>query len=238
MRVVFVVPAYQAERTVEQVVGSLLEVARSLPERAEPSVLVVDDGSTDSTAARARAAGGAVSRHAVNRGKGAALLTGFRAAHALGGDVAVTVDADGQHPPEEALKLALDAAPAEALVLSVRDLVRDGAPRASRFSNGFSNAWVSLFARRRLRDTQCGLRRYPLATTLALGLRSTGYELETEVIIKAVRRGVPIHQVPVRVIYPDPSERISHFDSVRDPARIVFRLLHTAYTTPWSSRER
>lgn len=238
MRVVFVVPAYQAERTVGQVVASLLEAARSLPARVEPSVIVVDDGSTDGTAERAREAGATVSRHLANRGKGAALLTSFRAAHALGAEAAVSVDADAQHPAEEALKLALHPAPEDALVLSVRDLSRDGAPRASRFSNAFSNAWVSLFARRKLQDTQCGLRRYPLAATLGLDLRSTGYELETEVIIKAVRRGVPIHQVPVRVIYPDPSARISHFDSVRDPARIVFRLLHTAYTTPWSPRAR
>jgi hypothetical protein len=72
-------------------------------------------------------------------------------------------------------------------MLGVRDLRRDGAPRANRFSNGFSNLWMSFFARRALADTQCGLRRYPLPEALELGLASSGYELEAEVILKAVR---------------------------------------------------
>jgi hypothetical protein len=119
------------------------------------------------------------------------------------------------------------------LVLSVRSLARDGAPRANQWSNAFSNAWMSLFARRPLQDTQCGLRRYPLPETLSLGLVGDGFELETEVILKAVRAGVPLVEAPVRVIYPQGSERVSHFHAVRDPARIVFRMLHTAWTTPW-----
>ena len=225
------VPAFQAEKSIAAVVSGLLEGAGRGGIWTDPRVLVVDDGSTDGTAERARDAGALVLRHPENRGKGQALLTGFRAALEHGARAAVSVDADGQHPPEEALKIALDSAPFEALVLAVRDLSRDGAPRANRFSNGFSNLWMSWFARRPLRDTQCGLRRYPLPATLELGLRGSRFELESEVILRAVRRGIAIVEVPARVLYPE--ERTSHFRSARDPTRIVLRLLHTAAATPW-----
>jgi glycosyltransferase involved in cell wall biosynthesis len=197
----------------------------------DPAVIVVDDGSADDTAERARYAGAEVLCHGRNRGKGAALLTGFERAVRAGARAAITVDADGQHPPDEALRLALDPSPPGALVLAVRDLRRDGAPSQNRFSNGFSNVWMSWFTRRALRDTQCGLRRYPLPETLELGLQGTRFELESEVILRAVRAGIPLVEVPVRVLYPE--QRTSHFKSLRDPARIVARLLHTAATTPW-----
>ena len=228
MSAAFVVPAYNAARSVGEVVLGLRRASDGLV-----PIIVVDDGSDDGTAERAEAAGALVVRHDRNRGKGAALRTGWTRAAALGAGAAVTVDADGQHPTDEARRVLEHPAPRAALVLSVRDLARDGAPGPSRFSNAFSNAWVSLFARQRLRDTQCGLRRYPLPETLELGLESTGYELETEVIVKAARAGMTIAELPVRVIYPPASERVSHFDSVRDPTRIVLRLLYTAWTTPW-----
>lgn len=231
LKIAFVVPAYHAERTIAAVVTELLALAATLREATSPAVVVVDDGSGDETFARARDAGAAVVRHAVNRGKGAALLTGFAWAQEHGARVAVTVDADAQHPPSEAIALARHPAPPEALVLGVRDLLGAGAPRKNRFSNGFSNAWMSFFAKQALHDTQCGLRRYPLPEVLELGLRGTGYELESEVILKAIRRGIPVVETNVRVIYPPEHERVTHFHSVRDPARIVARILHTAFTT-------
>lgn len=231
VKVVFIVPAYQAERSIGPIVLELLSGARSLSERCDPSVVVIDDGSSDATQSAAERAGAAVIRHPRNRGKGAALLTGFAHARSLGARAVVTVDADGQHPPSEALALARHPAPPEALVLGVRDLEGAGAPRKNRFSNAFSNAWMSFFTGTLLSDTQCGLRRYPLPETLELELGGSGYELEAEVILKAMRRGVPVVQTPVRVIYPPASERVTHFHSVRDPARIVVRILRTAFTT-------
>lgn len=236
MKIAFVVPAYNAERTIGPLVTELLALASTLRDSTSPAVVVVDDGSSDLSASRAESAGAAVVRHASNRGKGAALLSGFSWARAAGARAAVSVDADGQHPPEQALALCRHSAPPEALLLGIRDLREAGAPRKNRFSNGFSNAWMSLFAGRVLSDTQCGLRRYPLPEVLELGLRSTGYELESEVILKAVRRGIPLVETDVRVIYPPEHERVTHFHSVRDPARIVLRILHTAFTTRFRRR--
>ena len=227
MRVLTVVPAYQAERSVGAVVRGL---RAALGEG--PVILVVDDGSTDRTAAEAELAGAQVLRHARNQGKGAALRTGFARALELGADAALTVDADGQHPPEEAARVAQHAAPRTALVLAVRDLAHDGAPRANRFSNAFSNRFLSWFGGRPLHDTQCGLRRYPLPEALSLGARSPGYAFEAEVLLRAARRGWEIAELATRVIYPPGSERVTHFHVVKDPARIIYRVLESTLVVP------
>jgi glycosyltransferase involved in cell wall biosynthesis len=229
-RIAAVVPAYDAEATVGAVVRGLLAEAPFAPPLG--IVIVVDDGSDDSTTQVARQAGAMVVGHATNRGKGAALRTGFERALALGAETCVTVDADGQHFPQDAAYLATHAAPAEALVLGVRDLMRDGAPRANRFSNGISNFFLSRFTGLPLHDTQCGLRRYPVRATLRLGGSANGYAYEAECVLRAARAGFPIVEAPIRVYYPEEHLRVTHFHSVRDPARIVFHVVRTVLTTP------
>ena len=211
--------------TVSGVIRGILELANH--QQHEIPIWLVDDGSSDETATTAACAGATVIVHPTNRGKGAALLTGFAALYSKGFEAVVTADADGQHPAEEVLRLAYFSAPLDTLVLGVRDLIRDGAPRSSRFSNSISNHFLSWFSGLKLSDTQCGLRRYPLPQVLELGPKSPGYAFEAEVILRAARAGLPIEQTPVRVWYPPPSARISHFHAVRDPARIVFRVLGT-----------
>jgi glycosyltransferase involved in cell wall biosynthesis len=217
-----IIPAYRAA-------GSVVDVVRET--RAiwpvPDAVFVVDDGSTDGTGELARAAGAVVLSHSTNRGKGAALRTGMAHASKCGFDVAVTLDADAQHPPAEAVRLALMENDPNALVLGIRDLVRAGAPRPNQISNKISNFFLSVFTRKILTDTQCGLRRYPIATTLALGGRDDGYAYEAEIIMRAIAASVRIVEVPIDVIYPPAHERVTHFDSVRDPARIIRRVVTT-----------
>jgi glycosyltransferase involved in cell wall biosynthesis len=220
----YLIPAYQAGPSLKSVIDGLR--ARD----PDATLLVVDDGSTDDTANVARAAAVNLVSHERNRGKGVALRTGFQWLVEHGFESAVSVDADGQHPAEDAAALARHAAPASSLVLGVRDLARDGAPGPSQFSNAFSNWWVSLFSGLTLSDTQCGLRRYPLRATLALESDARGYGFECEILVRAARRNIPIVEVPVRVIYPPRAERVSHFHVVSDPARIALRLVHTALT--------
>jgi glycosyltransferase involved in cell wall biosynthesis len=150
-----IVPAHNE---VEAIAATIASIRRWAPEF---DVLVVDDGSTDATGAVARARGVRVVRQPENRGKGEALVRGFEEARSLGYDVALTVDADGQHPAESAREVFYATSEPRDLVLGVRDLVREGAPRANRISNGISNFFLSTFARRPLRDTQCGLRSRP-----------------------------------------------------------------------------
>jgi glycosyltransferase involved in cell wall biosynthesis len=208
-----VIPAFDAEAMIGSVIDSL---RTTLPDQ---EIVVVDDGSRDATPRIAREKACTLLSHDVNRGKGAALRTAFTALAERGVEVALTVDADGQHPAEEAKRVLEVDDDKDALVLGVRALTRDGAPRKNVFSNGISNFFISRFAGRPLADTQCGLRRYPIAKTLALHARGTGYELEAEVLLRAVWAGVRVVEVPIRVLYPE--DRVTHFRVGRDPWRII-----------------
>jgi glycosyltransferase involved in cell wall biosynthesis len=215
------VPAFEAARTVGDVV-------RGLRASLELPVIVVDDGSTDDTAEAAERAGATVLRHERNLGKGAAIRTGLHRAARDGVPAALTVDADGQHPAESAHAVLVGSDDPGALVLGVRDLVHDGAPPSNRFGNSVSNFFLSLFASRRLRDTQCGLRRYPVAETLALEGRARGYAFEGEIVLRAIARGIPLVEVPVAVRYPPPGQGNTHFRRFVDPLRIVSTVVSTA----------
>lgn len=215
-----IVPAYEAAMTVGRVVDDLRRTL-DLP------VIVVDDGSSDATGEVARSHGAALVTHDRNRGKGAALRTGLREASRRGFRVALTADADGQHPADSARAVLESADDPRALVLGVRDLVRDGAPSRNRFGNRVSNFFLSFFSGRRLRDTQCGLRRYPIAETLSLGARANGYAFEGEVVLRALRAGLPLVEIPIAVVYPAWGDARSHFRGVIDPSKIVVTIAST-----------
>jgi glycosyltransferase involved in cell wall biosynthesis len=225
-RACVIIPAYDASETLGRVID---DVFIAFPEARVEDVLVVDDGSTDATSLVGQRKGARVFRHSTNLGKGAALLRGFEEARALGFEVALTVDADGQHPGASSREVFEASDDPRALVLGVRDLASDGAPLANQFSNRISNFFLSVFTRRRLEDTQCGLRRYPLRDTLSLGARARGYAFEAEILLRAGAAGMPILQKEIHVHYPPEQERVTHFDSFRDPMRIVATVIGTLY---------
>lgn len=227
----FVIPAFNAASLLGAVLEELKR-ARAAAQLDFLPIVVVDDGSSDGTAKIALGAGATVLTHSENRGKGAALVTALTWAKAHAFKQIVTLDADGQHPPEEAVRVMQIDAGDDVLVLGVRDLVSAGAPRPNQLSNRFSNAALSLFAGKKLEDTQCGLRRYPVAATLDLGSSDCGYAFESDVVLRAARVGMPLLFVSTRVIYPPEDQRLTYFDSVRDPARIVKRVLWTTLTVP------
>ena len=213
-----VIPAYRAAATVGDVVrGARAHCAR---------VVVVDDGSDDDTERRARAAGAEVRRHPANAGKGAAIVTGLRALEAAGVGRAVTLDADGQHLASQipALLAASDAVPG-AIVVGARRKQGQTIARLNRFGNWMADRLLRAIAGRTLPDTQSGFRVYPVAATLALGVRGARYDFETEVLLRAARCGMPLLGVPVEVYYPPVAERVSHFRPARDTLRIIWTVL-------------
>ncbi len=216
-----IVPAFNAAETVGNVLDDLSRCI-GVP------LIAVDDGSADGTGAVARDHGAVVVHHESNLGKGAALRTGLAEAARRGFRVALTVDADGQHPASSALTVLRATQDPLALVLGVRDLVRDGAPASNRFGNGVSNFFLSQFAGRKLQDTQCGLRRYPIRDTLELGARAAGYAFESEVVLRAIAAHVPIVEVRIAVRYPPGEQQTTHFRRVLDPVRIVSTIARTA----------
>ncbi|MBK6518126.1 MAG: glycosyltransferase family 2 protein [Polyangiaceae bacterium] len=224
VRVAAIIPAYDAARTLGAVARETVQSFEGIG-----TVYVVNDGSRDDTGEIARSAGATVLTHAKNAGKGRALRTGLARAAADGHAAAVTLDADGQHPPAEAKRLALLDVDPRALVLGTRDLKGAGAPRPNRISNAISNGFLSAFSRRWLVDTQCGLRRYPLPRVLEVGGRDDGYAFEAEIILLCIAAKVPLVQTRTQVLYPE--DRTTHFDSVRDPMRVIQRVLRTLVST-------
>ena len=189
-------------------------------------VLVVDDGSSDTTAAVAAAVGADVIRQPTNQGKGAALMAGFHALAAKGCTHALTLDADGQHLPDQIpLLLAASAGNPRALVVGVRQKSGHTIRRINRFGNWVADGLMARIARQPLPDTQCGFRVYPIAPVLALGAAGTRFDFETEILLRAARRSIPIVGVPVQVHYPPVAERVSHYRPVVDTVRIIRTVL-------------
>jgi len=205
LRYAIVIPAYNHGAQVGGVVQKCLQLG--LP------VIVVDDGSTDSTpSVLASLSGVTVIRHKENQGKGAALLTGFAAALPLA-DWAITIDADGQHDPEDILSL-MQAVPEgqRPLVIGKRVGMGHGnVPWTSRWGRRFANFWVWTSCGRWFSDSQSGFRVYPLPETLHLGTKAKRYQFEVEVLVRAVWRRISIIETPVHAIYEPPGERVSHF---------------------------
>jgi hypothetical protein len=229
MRPAVIIPALDAADTVGAVVSGLRgELGAEIP------IFVVDDGSRDGTARAAEAAGARVLSHSKNFGKGAAIRTGLRAAREAGCDVAITVDADGQHPAKEAARLLFECDDAGALVLGRRDLARSGAPRGNLVGNHVANFFVSVFTWRRFRDTQCGLRRYPIERALAVRTRDQRFGFEAEIIFAALRAGVPVVEVPVTAVYPPRHRHTTRYRAFEDTVHIVLRITWTIlYPVRW-----
>ncbi|MFH1024629.1 MAG: glycosyltransferase family 2 protein [Planctomycetota bacterium] len=192
MRIVVVIPAFHESARV----GAVVAGARPRVER----VYVVDDGSRDGTAEAARAARAEVLVHETNRGKGAALATGFAAALAAGFDAVVTLDADGQHDPNEIPKLAAAAETAD-VVVGCRMTDPSGMPLVRRWTNRFMSWVISKLAGRRIRDSQSGYRLFRRAVLERVTLDTAHFESESQILIRACRAGFRLAEVPVRVIY-------------------------------------
>jgi glycosyltransferase involved in cell wall biosynthesis len=208
-----IIPAYQAA-------GPLAGVLRGLdPHFAREEILVVDDGSTDGTASAAESAGVRLLRHPENRGKGAALVTGLRHARdVLGWEWAITLDADGQHAPED-LEGFRGARPGPEVGILNGCRARRGSrmPWHRRFSNASTTALVSRLAGRPVFDAQCGYRAYRLALVDALP-EGGRFEWEAQALILAARAGWEIGKVPVRTVYAGEG---SHMRLAADTLRFV-----------------
>ncbi len=220
--------------------GQVVAVVRRA-RRLHLPVIVVDDGSTDATPAVLRRISGIeLRRHPHNLGKGAALLTGMRAVAAFA-DAAITIDADGQHDPADAMRL-LECARKQSqssIVIGARSGMSNRfVPETSRIGRRFSNLWVRCAGGPHLSDSQSGLRLYPLPHTLQLGVRSRRFQFEIEVLVKARWTGLPVVETPVSVHYQPPGQRVSHFQPGLDFWRNsqVFSRLIFQYITQSASR--
>jgi glycosyltransferase involved in cell wall biosynthesis len=223
-RFAFVIPVYNHAGAVARVIQDALKLG--FP------VFVIDDGSTDNTFDKIKDIQGIqILRHEINQGKGAAILTGFAAASKVA-DWAITMDADGQHYPEDARKL-IKAIPKKnrPIVVGARSgMTGEHVPWTSSFGRKFSNFWVRISGGPAISDSQSGFRIYPLPETLNLKTEARRFQFEVEILVKATQDGIAVIEAPVRVNYNPDGKRISHFrpfvDFLRNSStftRLIFR---------------
>jgi len=223
VRPIAIIPAFDEERSIGAVVAGVLQYVEH--------VIVVDDGSRDGTAAVARAAGAVVVVHGSNRGKGCALRSGIaRAMESETWTHLLTMDGDMQHLPHE-IPVLLDAAEQTGadLVLGERTFGRGEMPAARYHANRIGSRALSGFLGTSVRDTQCGFRLFRSEVIRRLRLKSTGYEIETEMLVKVRRHGGRIVSAPVTAVY---GGSVSKLRPVRDTTRTCFLAVYYRFLEP------
>lgn len=210
-----VIPTYNNVGTIADVVSRVLLQCLD--------VIVVSDGCTDGTLEVLQHIENiTIVAYPQNAGKGAALKRGFRKALEMGFSYAITLDADGQHFPEDIpLMLKANQENPGCLIVGQRKGL-DSVERSggSKFANAFSNFWFAVQTGCRLKDTQTGYRLYPLKKLCGLSLLTSRYEAELELMVFASWHGVRLVSTPVNVFYPPREERVSHFRPGLDFTRI------------------
>jgi glycosyltransferase involved in cell wall biosynthesis len=230
-RIAFIIPVYNHTGTVAQVVKDAQ--ALGFP------IFVVDDGSTDNTYDQIKdIAGIQILRHQQNQGKGAAIMTGFAAA-AVVADWAITMDADGQHYPQDAMGLIKAIPEKDRPIIMGARTYKDGehVPWTSRFGRKFSNFWVRTSGGPSISDSQSGFRIYPLPEALNLEIKARRFQFEVEILVQAKRKGIQIIEAPVRVNYNPNGERISHFRPFVDFLRNSSTFTRLIFTRIFPSRK-
>ncbi|MBQ6377461.1 MAG: glycosyltransferase family 2 protein, partial [Prevotella sp.] len=185
-KVCVIIPTYNNAGTIAQVISDVTAYCQD--------VIVVNDGSTDETAVILHRLPMPITlvSYPQNRGKGYALVKGFRKAKELGFSHAITIDADGQHFADDIpiLLNKMEEKP-EAIIVGCRNLTEKNMPRQNTFANKFSNFWFCLQTGINLPDTQSGFRLYNLKALRLLPLVTSRYEAELELLVFAAWAGCP-----------------------------------------------
>ncbi|HWC74287.1 MAG TPA: glycosyltransferase family 2 protein [Gemmatimonadales bacterium] len=210
LHLVVVIPAFQAAATIGDVVARVRAAAPGA------SIVVVNDGSNDGSYSSLAET---VLVHDKNLGKGAALRDGITAAVGAGASIVVTLDADGQHPPEEIPRLIRPITERRSdLVLGARQR-NGGMPLPRRFTNWLSASLATRIGGQRVQDAQTGFRAFTRAVAERVQPGGDRYEYEANFLLEALRAGFRVTSVEVPTIY-GASAR-SHFRSWSDSWRMA-----------------
>ena len=209
------IPTYNNSATISQIVLDVLEYCGD--------VYVVNDGSTDNTCVELEKHKSNIQliSYQDNKGKGNAMLVGFKQAFEDGFSYAITIDSDGQHFASDlpVFSKKLEEEP-KAVLIGARQLDKEKMSKGSTFANKISNFWFKVETGVSVEDTQSGYRLYPLEPINTMKFFTTKYEFEIEIIVRLSWKGYKILGVPIEVFYPKKEERVSHFRPYKDFIRI------------------
>ena len=205
-------------RNEERNIGQVIEKAKkSCP---AGRIVVVDDGSTDGTAQEAARHGVTVLRHIINMGKGAAMRTGSQYAISKGAQALVYIDSDGQHDPEDIPRLT-KALEGNDIAFTCRERKSQHMPLVKKFGNWFIDAMMKTLFRINVQDTQCVYKAMTKDAYQKLGLMSSDYSIESEIVAKTGKNKLRFTQLPIKTIYADRYKGTTIFDGIN----IVMKML-------------
>jgi len=219
MEICVLIPGYNEEKTIGQVVSKARKIISN--------VIVVDDGSNDNTSQIAKSAGAIVIRHEVNKGKGAALRTGFQYVLDHNFQAVITMDSDGQHDVNDIPKFlnALYEKKADIVIGSrMKDI--STMPAIRKVTNKLTSFIGSILIHQKVDDSQSGFRLITSDVLRSVTLETDRYEMESEILIKASRAGFRITSVPIKTIYGQEKSKINPLIDTYRFIRLVFRSLH------------
>lgn len=211
MKLCVIIPTYNEENNIADLISRIK--AQGL------DVLIIDDGSVDNTYNIVKGFKEQVVliKNEVNLGKGASLLRGFQYALDNNYDAVITMDGDGQHDPGDiAFFTRLAQYSDSAVIIGNRMNRTKNMPLLRLLTNKFMSWLISLVAKQKIPDTQCGFRLIKKDVLKALDLSTDKFETESEILIQASRKGFKIESVPINTIYADEKSSINPFlDTVR-----------------------
>lgn len=194
-KIAVIIPAYNAGNTIAEL------IERTSIFIGREDIVVVDDGSSDHTLETAEKSGATILRHQANMGKGEALKTGFGYVRNRDYQAVITLDADLQHDPESIPDLVQRAAGFSGIIIGTRRRDLKIMPFARWLTNNLTSAIVSVLAGQTIRDSQSGYRLITSQVLRSTRLDSKRYDLESEILIKARRKGFEIAETPIATIY-------------------------------------
>lgn len=209
MKTCVIIPTFNEYKEIGRIVAEV--------RKQNLEVIVVDDGSSDNTAAIAKDNGATVLKNEANQGKGASLIKGFNYAIDCGCDAVITMDGDGQHLPEDIpyfMRLAKYSD--SGIIIGNRMQKIRNMPLLRLFTNKFMSWLISAVAGQKIPDTQCGFRLIKQEVLKKVRLSTSKYETESEILIKCTRLGFKIESVPIKSIYMGEKSNINPFiDTLR-----------------------
>lgn len=214
-----IIPSYKSVDTLKSFIPRLLQW---VPKK---KVCIVDDASMDGTGQYCSEMQLTYLSHSVNQGKGAALVTGFAYMMKKNARWIITMDADGQHAPEDLEKFLtfVDQHQFTGICIGTRQKKIGTMPIARIFSNVITSKILSWICSTKILDNQCGYRIYSTDFLKSISIKYSRFEMETEVIIKAVKLGFPVSFVDVRTLYLSGQSHISH---LKDTFRWIRAVIH------------
>jgi len=219
-KIAVIIPAFNAAKTITTLIGKIQK------EFSELDIIVIDDGSTDQTFSLAKKAQAVVLQHPVNLGKGEALRTGFKYATEKNYSYVITLDADLQHDPKhikDFLQKAKNDKPD--FILGTRDFSFRNMPWDRVLTNSITSVILTLLSGQKIKDSQSGYRMISEKVLKSICLKSKRYDLESEILIKAGRKGFKIEAVEISTIYEGSQSFINPFSDTGRFLRICWKNL-------------